>query len=319
MSSSSTNAMLLIRNSSQFPTEYANLQEIVAFEVANHKVYIPSHQLKYSESSLRKALMQSDAEGIRRSVNTINDKSPSLIVFDVVLSAVVCGRVDAVQFAPTLTSQRKYEEAITDGEEDPEEFETVRLDLDFMLQCMALTNLMGAIGVLELLQQEVVLEFGDAILSVPQLDTLARNEHFFGGFLTTWVYGFSWNYRSTKVIQMHEKAIKEALHESKTFRGFTHKSLSDMDGNVYELDARLLRVKAFIEAWFAVRKQTGTDRKKLRSKKQKGGLKAERHESGRVVDANKADSQAQLVAVEGVSWSSSESSAGMSDIEMRNS
>lgn len=174
------------------------------------------------------------------------------------------------------------------------------------------------IGVLDLLEQEVVSEVGYAMLTVEQSELCAKSKELLGELLSMWTFAFTWQNPSTKVKQLHEKALEEALHQSMAFRDFTYESLSEMDHDVYVLGHAQLQTKSFIEAWFVAREQTGRH-PRIRSRRQAEGQQKKQQGPRRVVGADYADNQAEQIGTEGFILSSSETRAGMSDLDRYNS
>lgn len=284
------------------------MDDITVFHVAGKQICIPTHQLKYTFSALRGALIAGDVEGFRRWIDAVNDKSSSLEVFDLVMSGILCGRLNAVQLVGKTTQQRKFESLTATGE-DPANFDTVRLDFEVMVDGMDLAHSIYALAVRDMIRDETKAEFQNAIWSLQQILKPIGSSEVAEEILSDWVFLFrSSKARSASVVRMHDAAIRNALEQSEEFRDFIWNSLDRYKDQTH---VEVINVKRSIEVWFAAREKRDKDR----SRRGRGRYAGQLEDVSGLDGSQAVVKQSGLASMDCDTRSASETSSGRPTLE----
>ena len=188
---------------------------------------------------------------IKRWIDNISRKAPSVVAFDIAMSCIMHGCLHAPKLLGATTVQRKYG-PLTDPEEGtahPRKIEYVQFDLEPMVDAAAFASRMHAEDVSHMILGEYEDEYQDVVLSVEQIEKLVSKGKLTEDFVLDWVFRISAKEeRSGEFAELHDAAIKTALEESQAFRDFISKAFLR-----YEIGESVeeRKVKQTIEAWFA--------------------------------------------------------------------
>jgi hypothetical protein len=221
--------------------------------------------LKDSPSMLKQAIEGEQPEEIER-VLAILKQTPSVDAYDIFMSAFIYGTLDNVQLPVPQTSYYKYR-VLTNAGTDPEDFETVTIDLFALLDAIQLAKNLTAPCVKYLLAPTLHNEFEDVLFDEKGILALcnstqaapdsedAQHHDFIGQkdvaeFLLYWTFKFASNKaRSETVIREHDGMVMKQLHQ-KSYRQFNRAAVQNGKIDVSK-DSIAMSIKQKVLNWLS--------------------------------------------------------------------